>query len=54
MFRCSEVSSVIVYLKVKFNDFFHKMESSNDSDSDCYITVYKEGDSESSSNRTGR
>ena len=54
MFRCSEVSSVIVYLKVKFNDFFHKIESSNDSDSDCCITVYKEGDSESSSNRTGR
>ena len=38
------VSSVIVYLKSKFNNFFRKMESSNDSDSDCCITMYKEGD----------
>ena len=36
------VSSVMVYLKSKFNNFFRKMESSNDSDSDCYISIYKE------------
>ena len=39
----STVSSVIVYLKSKFNNFFRKMESSNDNDSDCCITIYKEG-----------
>ena len=58
------VSSVIVYLKSKFNNFFRKMESSNDSDSDCCITMYKEGDdiitfpkaepNESSLNKTDR
>ena len=37
------VSSVMVYLKSKFNNFFRKMESSNDNDSDCCITIYKEG-----------
>ena len=40
----STVSSVIVYLKSKFNNFFRKMESSNDSDIDCCITIYKKGD----------
>ena len=40
----STVSSVIVSLKSKFNNFFRRMESSNDSDSDCWITMYKEGD----------
>ena len=58
------VSGVIMYLKNKFNNFFRKMESSNDSDSDCCITMYKEGDdiitlptaepNESSLNRTDR
>ena len=37
------VSSIMVYLKSKFNNFFRKMESSNDNDSDCCITIYKEG-----------
>ena len=60
----STVSSVIVYLKSKFNIFFRKMQSSNDSDNDYYITKYKEGDdiitfskaepNESSLNRTDR
>ena len=40
----STVSSVIVYLKSKFNNFFRKMESSNDSDIDCCIAMYKKGD----------
>ena len=40
----STVSSAIVYLKNKFKIFFRKMESSNDSGSDCCITIYKEGD----------
>ena len=40
----STVSSVIVSLKSKFNNFFRRVESSNDSDSDCWITMYKEGD----------
>ena len=31
-------------LKSKFNNFFRRVESSNDSDSDCWITMYKEGD----------
>ena len=58
------VSSVIPYLKNKFNNFFCKIESSNDSDSDCCITMCKEGDdiitfikvepNESSLNRTDR
>ena len=58
------VSSVMVYLKSKFNNFFRKMESSNDSDSNFCITIYKEGDdviifskaepNESSLNRSGR
>ena len=57
------VSCVIVYLKSKFNNFFRKMESSNDSDSDCCITMYKGDDiitfpkaepNESSLNRTDR
>ena len=60
----STVSSVIVYLKSKFNNFFRKMESSNDSDSNFCITICKEGDdviifskaepNESSLNRSGR
>ena len=37
------VSSVMVYLKSKFNNFFRKMESSSDSDSDCCITIYNKG-----------
>ena len=59
------VSSVIVYLKSKFNNFFRKMKSSKDSDSDCCITIYKERDdiiitfpktepNESSLNKTDR
>ena len=58
------VSSVILYLKNKFNNFFCKIESSNDSDSDCCITMCKERDdiitfikvepNESSLNRTDR
>ena len=58
----STVSSVIVFLKSKFNKFFRKVESSNDSDSDCYMKMYKEGNdiitfpkaepNESSLNRT--
>ena len=40
----STVSSVIVSLKSKSNNFFRRVESSNDSDSDCWITMYKEGD----------
>ena len=58
------VSSVIVFLKSKFNNFFRRMESGHDSDSDCYITMYKESDdiitfpktepNESSLNRTER
>ena len=58
------VSSVIVYLKSKFNNFFRKMESSNDSDFNFCITIYKEADdiiifskaepNESSLNRSGR
>ena len=58
------VSSIMVYLKSKFNNFFRKMESSNDSDSNFCITIYKEGDdviifskaepNESSLNRSGR
>ena len=44
MITVSTVSSIIVYWKSKFNIFFRKMESSNDSDSDCYITMYKEVD----------
>ena len=60
----SIVSSVIVFLKSKFNKYFWKMESSNDSDSDCYMKMYKEGNdiitfpkaepNESSLNRTDR
>ena len=60
----STVSSVKVYLKSKFNIFFCKMQSSNDSDNDYCITIYKEGDhiitfskaepNESSLNRTDR
>ena len=40
----STVGSVIVYLKSKLNNFFRKIESSNDNDSNCCITMYKEGD----------
>ena len=40
----STVSSVIVYLKSKFNNIFRKMESSNDSDVDCCIKKKKKGD----------
>ena len=40
----STVGSVIVYLESKFNNFFRKMELSNDSDSDYWITMYKERD----------
>ena len=36
------VSSAIMFLKNKFNNFFRKVESSDDSDSDCCITMYKE------------
>ena len=60
----STVCSAIVYLKSKFNIFFRKMQSSNDSDNDYCITKYKEGDdiitfskaepNESSLNRTDR
>ena len=50
----STVSSVIVFLKSKFNKFFRKMESSNDSDSDCYMKMYKAEPNESSLNRTDR
>ena len=57
------IGCVIVYLKSKFNNFFRRMESSNNSDSDCCITIYNEGDNiitfpkaetnESSLNRKG-
>ena len=40
----STVGSVTVYLKSKFNNFFRKMELSNDSESDCCITINNEGD----------
>ena len=56
------IGCVIVYLKSKFNNF-REMESNNNSDSDCCITMYKEGDdiitfpkaetNESSLNRRG-
>ena len=58
------VSSVIVYLKSKINNFFWKMESNHDFDDDYCKTMYKEGDdiitfpkaepNESSLNRTDR
>ena len=52
------VSSVIVFLKSKFNNFFCKMESSDDSGSDYCIVMYKEGGetepNKSSLNRTKR
>ena len=32
------------FVKRKFNNFFRKMESSNDSDDNCCITMYKQGD----------
>lgn len=38
------VSSVIMFFNSKFYNFFRKMESSQDSDSDCCIKMYKEGD----------
>ena len=60
----STVSSVVKYLKSRFNTFFRKMESSNDNDSNFCPTMYKEGDdiitfpkaepNESSLNRTDR
>ena len=34
----STVSSAIVYLKNKFNNFFRKVESSSDSDSEMVCT----------------
>ena len=40
----STVSSVIMYLKIKSDNFFNKMESSKDSDNECCITMYKRGD----------
>ena len=53
-----------MFLKSKFNKFFRKVESSNDSDSDCYMKMYKEGNdiitfpkaepNETSLNRTDR
>ena len=33
-----------MFFNSKFYNFFRKMESSQDSDSDCCIKMYKEGD----------
>ena len=62
--KTSTVSSVIVFLNCKFKNFCRKMNSSDESEIDCCITIYKEGDdiitfpkvepNESSLNRTGR
>ena len=38
------VSSVIMFLKSKFNNFFRKIESNDDSHSNGCIAMYKEGD----------
>ena len=41
--RIVTVGSVIVFVKIKFNKFFSKMEWNDVSDSYCCIIMYKEG-----------